>query len=334
MIPRTLPQDTDWKHALRLAVTQPEELLEILDLPRARWLSEARAAAKHFPLKVPHSFIARMEKGNARDPLLLQVLPLAAELTQTSGYQTDPVGDLAATPVAGLIHKYKNRALLISTGACAVHCRYCFRRHYPYSESHAGSAQLDTISQYLHEHTELNEVILSGGDPLMLDDPQLARLLELISATPHIRWIRIHSRLPIVLPERLTSRLMNTLTTNKPVNLVIHCNHPNELSDSVVNELIRMHHAGIRVYNQSVLLRGINDNPQTLCNLSYRLFDAQVQPYYLHCLDPVQGAAHFDLQEQQAIAIYRQMQAELPGVLLPKLVRDNPGESSKTLINV
>lgn len=334
MIPRTLAQDTDWKTALREAVTEPEELLNLLELPKSRWLAGARQAAKQFPLKVPRGFIARMEKGNVDDPLLRQILPLATELEVTSGYQTDPVGDQPSTALPGLIHKYKSRALLISTGACAVHCRYCFRRHYPYAASHAGSSQLAEIRQYLLAHEELDEVILSGGDPLMLDEPQLRRLLQTISAIPHIRWIRIHSRLPVVLPERVNAALLETLSMIKPVSLVIHCNHPNELDSEVQQALITLHGAGIRLYNQSVLLRGVNNNAHTLCELSYRLFDAQVQPYYLHCLDQVQGAAHFDVTENEIISLYRQIQSQLSGLLLPKLVREIAGQTSKTLINI
>jgi len=332
MIPRTLTQDTDWKVTLRQAVTDPAELLKLLELPKSRWLNGARLAAKQFPLKVPHGFIARMEKGNPDDPLLRQILPLATELNEITNYNKDPVGDRPSTTVPGLIHKYQSRALLISTGACAVHCRYCFRRHYPYNDSHAGGRQLDEIKRYLQQHTELNEVILSGGDPLMLDDPQLERLLQAISTIPHIRWIRIHSRIPVVLPERINDQLLQILSSNKAVTMVIHCNHPNELDVDVSHALLTLQQAGVRLYNQSVLLRGVNDNAQTLCELSYKLFDAQVQPYYLHLLDKVRGAAHFDLNEEEAVLLYQQIQSQLSGLLLPKLVREVPGQPSKTLI--
>ncbi|MCW8962506.1 MAG: EF-P beta-lysylation protein EpmB [Gammaproteobacteria bacterium] len=332
MIPRTLPQDTDWKTELRQAVTKPEELLELLELPKSRWLNSARQAALQFPLKVPRGFIQRMEKGDAADPLLRQILPLANELQKTEGYNKDPVGDGTSTPVPGLIHKYRSRALLISTGACAVHCRYCFRRHFPYQSSHAGGSQLEEIRQYLHTHNELNEVILSGGDPLMLDDRQLARLLQTISAIPHIRWIRIHSRLPIVLPERVTEKLLETLSGYKPVTLVIHCNHPNELDSSVNTALRSLHQFDIRLYNQSVLLRGVNNQVETLCELSHQLYAARVQPYYLHCLDRVDGAAHFDLSDHEIETLYHQVQAQLSGFLVPKLVRELQGKPSKSLI--
>jgi len=332
MIPRTLPQDTDWKTELRQAVSSPEELLNLLELPKSRWLSGARQAAGKFPLKVPRGFISRMQKGNAADPLLMQVLPLAEELSKAEGYGKDPVGDGSSTTVAGLIHKYRSRALLISTGACAVHCRYCFRRHYPYNTSHAGAGRIEAIRQYLSAHPELNEVILSGGDPLMLDDPQLARILQTISTIPHIRWIRIHSRLPIVLPERITEQLLQTLGNYKPVTLVVHCNHPNELDTPVRQALLLLYQSGIRLYNQSVLLRGVNNRVQTLCELSHQLYESRVQPYYLHCLDRVQGGDHFDLHEREIVSLYHELQAELSGFLLPKLVREIPGQPTKSLI--
>ena len=334
MIPRTLTQNTDWKQELRQAVTRPEELLELLDLPKSRWLNAARQSAQLFPLKVPRGFIDRMQPGDIHDPLLRQVLPVADEMHEAKDYSADPVGDGPATAVPGLLHKYHRRALVITTGACAVHCRYCFRRHYPYSDSFAGNSQLDEIEQYLHSHAELNEVILSGGDPLMLDSLQLGRLLRRLASVPHIRWIRLHSRLPVVLPERIDQSLLTSLQIDKPVTLVIHSNHPQELDNSVAQALLQLHEHGLRLFNQSVLLRGINDDAPTLCDLSYRLFDLKVQPYYLHMLDQVLGAAHFAVAETRAIEIYRDIQTELAGFLLPRLVRETAGAPSKTLINI
>lgn len=334
MIPRTLTQNTDWKNELRQAVTRPGQLLELLDLPRSRWLTAAKQAAQLFPLKVPLGFVRRMQKGNPLDPLLLQVMPLGLELETHAQFCTDPVGDGASTPMPGLIHKYRQRALVITTGACAVNCRYCFRRHYPYSESAANNSRIENILQYLSTHREVNEVILSGGDPLMLDDHRLGDLLRRISSIDHVRWLRIHSRLPIVLPERITRPLLQQLNTTKPVTMVIHCNHPNELDDQVKPALQELDGAGIRLYNQSVLLKGVNDDAETLCELSHALFSHRVQPYYLHVLDRVQGAAHFDLGAQQVASIYRQMQASLSGLMLPRLVREDAGAPSKTLINI
>ena len=333
MIPRTQAQDTDWKAALRQSVTRPDELLELLELPKSRWLSGALRAAGQFPLRVPRGFINRMQKCNAHDPLLQQVMPLAVELDDTPGYDNDPVADGPSTAVPGLIHKYHRRALLISTGACAVHCRYCFRRHYPYADSHAGGRQLQAIYEYLLTHDELNEVILSGGDPLMLDDSQLERVLRKLSSVPHLRWIRVHSRLPIVLPERITNQLVQTLGCGLPVTLVTHCNHPNELDSHTRQALQTLQEGGIRLYNQSVLLKGINDDADTLCNLSHLLYETGVQPYYLHCLDRVKGAAHFDLDDETITSLYQQIQTQLSGLLLPRLVRDVPGRPAKVHIN-
>lgn len=261
-------------------------------------------------------------------------MPLAEELNIRPDYTTDPVGDHAACPVPGLIHKYSSRALLISTGACAVNCRYCFRRHYPYADSHTGGQKIAPAIRYLQQNPSINEAILSGGDPLMLDDPQLNHLLQQISAIPHIRWIRIHSRLPVVLPSRITDNLAGILTSHKPLSMVIHCNHPEELGPGQRSALHRLRDEGIRLYNQSVLLKGVNNDATILTRLSTDLFDNHVQPYYLHLLDRVEGAAHFDVAVPDAIAIYRSMQASLSGLLLPRLVQENAGESSKTLINI
>ncbi len=334
MIPRTLTQNTDWKNELRQAVTRPEHLLELLDLPRSRWLNAAKQAAQLFPLKVPLGFVRRMQKGNPLDPLLLQVLPLGLELEEHAEFCTDPVGDGPSTPMPGLIHKYQQRALVITTGACAVNCRYCFRRHYPYNESAASNSRIEQIIRYLRTHQEVNEVILSGGDPLMLDDHRLGELLRRIASIDHVQWLRLHSRLPIVLPERITQGLLQQLNTIKPVTMVIHCNHSNELDDPVKLALQELDGTGIRLYNQSVLLKGVNDDAETLCELSHALFSNRVQPYYLHVLDRVQGAAHFDLEAHRVASIYRQLQARLSGLMLPRLVREEAGAPSKTLINI
>ncbi len=333
MIPRTRPQGTDWKQSLRDAITTPDALLDAVELPRSRWLSGARAAAKIFPLKVPLGYIERIEKSNPYDPLLQQVLPLSDELATPEGYVDDPVGDQLATCQPGLIHKYQSRALLITTGACAIHCRYCFRRHFPYSESHSGGSNTSEILQYIEAHTELDEVILSGGDPLMLDDEALGSLLSRINEYPHIRWIRIHTRLPIVLPERIDAPFLGTI---KPyiskLVLIIHSNHANEIDDHVADALNDLYMSGARLLNQAVLLKGVNNDAQTLSDLSHLLFQHRVQPYYLHLLDRVTGAAHFDINENTAKSIYQEMQSILPGYLLPRLVREIQGQPSKTLI--
>lgn len=339
MIPRTRPQDTDrqgdWRQELRQAITEPEELLQILRLPKSRWLAGARQAARQFSLKVPRSFVTRMTPGDPQDPLLRQVLPLADETYHVDGCHQDPVEDTASTCEPGLIQKYAGRTLMITTGACAIHCRYCFRRHFPYSRSHTGGRNLDRALSAIQVDTSLSEVILSGGDPLMLDDQQLANILSQIDRFPHIERIRIHTRLPVVLPARIDHSFVTILDkAKKTVTLVIHCNHPNEINNEVSLALSMLHNAGIRLYNQSVLLRGVNNHAGTLVQLCKDLFECHVQPYYLHLLDPVQGAAHFDVPEQEAITIYRETKKQLPGYLLPQLVREIPGESAKTAINV
>lgn len=335
MIPRTCPQDTDWRSELRQAITEPEELLEILRLPKSRWLTGARLAAREFPLKVPRGFVARMKPSNPHDPLLRQVLPLAEELERVAGFTEDPVGDIPASSEPGLIHKYSGRSLMITTGACAIHCRYCFRRHFPYANSHVGGTHLNPALSSIRENTDLREVILSGGDPLMMDDQSLGRLLSQISQMSHIQRIRIHSRLPIVLPERITDSLITTLSIpDQPVIMVIHCNHSTEIDNNVQRSLLMMHLAGIRLFNQSVLLRGVNDDDKTLTDLSETLFEHHVQPYYLHLLDRVHGSAHFDIPEHQAKSLYQSIQAQLPGYLVPRLVKEIQGKPSKTTISV
>lgn len=333
MIPRTHRQDTDWKSALRQAVTHPEILLELVELPKSLWLDDAIQASRAFPLKVPMGYIQRMEKGNPRDPLLLQVLPLGQELDAVAGYIPDPVGDLDAVRRPGLLRKYHDRALMITTGACAVHCRYCFRRHFPYPESHTGGNSLLPALDYIKSHEEIDEVILSGGDPLMHDDGIIGELLSQLSQIPHIRRIRIHSRLPIVLPERINQAFLKTLEPySDMLIMVIHSNHAKELNSAVAEAVNNMHRMGIRLFNQTVLLKSINDSTSALCRLSKKLFDLHVQPYYLHVLDKVAGAAHFDIPQKQAVCLHRSMKNQLPGYLTPRLVREIPGETAKTWV--
>ena len=359
MIPRSCPQHTapakqsghapgpqqlpDWREELRRAITSPEELLQVLQLAKShgksRWLADIKQheqlAAQRFSLKVPRGFVARMQIGDPYDPLLLQVLARVEETQAVDGFNADPVGDQAATCEPGLIQKYHGRALLITTGACAIHCRYCFRRHFPYSESHTGGNKLDHALTAIHADTSLKEVILSGGDPLMLDDEALALCLEKIGRIPHIERIRIHSRLPIVLPERITAALAQVLAArNQDVILVVHANHPNEIDSNVIHALTRLYQADIRLYNQAVLLKGVNDDSQVLATLCELLFRHHVQPYYLHQLDRVAGAAHFEVPEARAKTMVRELQAILPGYLVPKYTREIPGAPAKTLINI
>lgn len=324
-------QPQHWQTALQNAVKDPAELLALLKLP-AELLPAAKLAAKQFPLRVPRSFVARMRSGDPHDPLLAQVLPLGAELIATPGFSADPVGDALAKADAGIIHKYNQRALLISTGACAVHCRYCFRRHFPYADEMAAKSSWQHSLQWLKQNPDINEVILSGGDPLSLTDAKLIPLMEGLAALPQVHTLRLHSRQPVVLPERVTETLIHTLKrSGKQVVLVIHANHPNELDQQVADALNLFYQEGIHLLNQAVLLKGVNDDSDTLIGLSRRLFSMQVMPYYLHLLDTVQGAAHFEVGLEKAKRIHKVMCANLPGYLVPRLVKETAGEPNKTL---
>jgi len=324
-----LQQPPDWQTLLSQAITDPEVLLRELNLP-LDLLPAARLAGRTFRLRVPRGFVARMRPGDGNDPLLRQVLPLGAELEHFDGYGRDPLQELNAMPVPGVLHKYQGRVLLTSTGACAVHCRYCFRRHYPYSQANPHRQQQQTID-YLRDNPQISEVILSGGDPLTLSDAKLAELVAGLDALPHIERLRLHSRVPVVLPERVDAALLDWLQgTRLKVALVIHCNHANEIDGTVETAMRRLQTAGVTLLNQSVLLRGINDTADSLSALSARLFGAGVLPYYLHLLDPVQGAGHFEVDDETAKSIINQLRSRLPGYLVPRLVREEPGRPAKT----
>ena len=321
-----------WQRLLAEAIVDPAELLRVLGLPN-RLLPAARRAAALFPLRVPAPYLQRIRPGDAADPLLRQVLPLDLECETRPGYSTDPLGESAAQPVPGLLKKYHGRALLIATGACAVHCRYCFRRHFPYADAHAGGSRLDPALAAIAADASIGEVILSGGDPLSLSDPRLAELTARIAAIPHVHTLRIHSRLPVVLPQRVTGDLLAGLR-RLPLRkvLVLHSNHPCELDAEVDAALAALTGAGVTLLNQAVLLRGVNDAADTLAALSERLHRAGVLPYYLHLLDRVQGAAHFDVPQATGEMLIDDLRARLPGYLVPRLVREVPGASGKTVI--
>ncbi len=284
-----------------------------------------------FPLRVPRSFVARMKIGDPNDPLLLQVLPHLRELEASPGYSLDPLQEEQVSPATGLLHKYHGRVLLVTTGACAIHCRYCFRRHFPYSD-HTGDWQ--SALTYISSDSSIREVILSGGDPLSLADEKLESLARAISEIGHVKRLRLHTRLPVVLPERVDANLLGWLSRSRLDKVVVlHVNHPNELDSATLAAMARLKSTGATLLNQTVLLRNINDNVHTLSSLSEALFQAGVLPYYLHVLDRVEGASHFEVPETDARRLARGLLAELPGYLVPKLVKEQAGASSKTPIS-
>ncbi|MCK4950829.1 MAG: EF-P beta-lysylation protein EpmB [Gammaproteobacteria bacterium] len=340
MIPRTadLGKDNnhkipDWNAEMARAVTDPAELLRILELDKSLFLDNARLASRSFSVRVPHGYIARMNKGDPNDPLLKQVLPLGLELESVDGFVSDPVSDHTAMVAPGILQKYHGRALLITTGACAIHCRYCFRRHFPYTDTGPSWNGWRSSLEYIASNPGITEVILSGGDPLSLSDKRLAELIHEIGKITHVSRLRIHTRLPVVLPERINESLVQILHSSRLATvMVIHANHPNEINEPVSRVLKMLDAKGIRLLNQSVLLKGINDHPETLAELSEALFDSGVLPYYLHLLDKVAGAAHFDVEETDAIKLLKMLNTMLPGYLVPKMVKEIPGKAGKTPI--
>lgn len=345
MIPRTPPPcqsddgqlvqtdcpATQWQTALAKAIRDPTELLRYLELPES--LLDGAIAANHsFALRVPLGFCQRIEKGNPHDPLLRQILPVGEELLTAEDFLLDPVADQAAMQVPGLLHKYHGRVLLITTPACGVHCRYCFRRHYPYQENRPEQNWQEAVD-YIRDNSDIHEVILSGGDPLSLTEPRLKSLTDKLINIPHIKTLRLHTRQPIVLPERVNNELLNWLNSLPwKIVVVLHCNHANEIDSSVVDALKKLHQQQVTLLNQSVLLAGVNDDAEVLVKLSQKLFMHNVLPYYLHLLDKVQGAKHFYVNKEKASKLLNEIRQDLPGYLVPKLVVEIAGEKSKTTV--
>ena len=325
--------EENWQADLRDSIRSVSALLDAVDLT-VEDLGEHERAALDFPIRVPRPFVARMVPGDPHDPLLRQVITDHAEMLPAAGFAEDPLGEADANPLPGLIHKYKSRVLLMPTSACAVHCRYCFRRHFAYVDNRLDGAALRNIISYIKLNPAINEVILSGGDPLILDDIALDKLITVLEDVKQLKRLRIHTRLPVVIPARLTDVLALRLQASSlNVAMVIHCNHPAELDAVLVQRLRQWRNRGITLLNQSVLLGGVNDNAETLVQLSERLDDAGVMPYYLHLTDPVAGTAHFHTDDLQAIEIHRALRNALPGYLVPRLVREIAGEMSKRIVN-
>ena len=317
-----------WRTELTRAIRSSAELLQYVDVN----LTDA-ADLPTFPTLVPRGYAARMRKGDPADPLLLQVLGREEETREVPGFEFDPLqevdGRQHVNPAAGLLHKYRGRALLITTGACAVNCRYCFRRHFPYG----AQRDLDSAVDAIAADSSIKEIILSGGDPLLLDDPALGELLDTLANIPHVTRLRLHTRIPIVLPERTTAALLAMLATKRfKVAVVVHANHAAELTEETARAFACLHGSGAQLFNQAVLLRGINDSVAVQVALAERLYEQSVLPYYLHMPDRVAGTHHFAVDEDDARALHRAMQSELPGYLVPRLVREEPGAPAKSLI--
>lgn len=335
MIPRsnTIWQTQTWQQQLSNAISSRQELLDLLGLP-AEANPSTELATPSFPIRVPRAFFERMEHSNPNDPLLLQVLNNIEETKQHSGFVNDPLSEQGeANPRPGIIHKYRGRVLLITTSGCAVNCRYCFRRHFPYSDNRNSLSDWQDSLRYIAANPDINEVILSGGDPLIATTEYISQLVDNIEKIPHITRLRIHSRVPIVLPARINEKLCKALSKQRlKTVMVIHCNHHQEIDENVCQAITTLKKHGVTLLNQSVLLANINDHVETLVKLSERLFSIGVLPYYLHLLDKVAGSAHFDVDEEFAKQLAGQMSAHLPGYLVPKLAREEAGKPAKTVL--
>ncbi len=334
MIPgsRTSWQTPRWQDSLKKLITRPADLATHLKLS-SETQCRVEAGAQSFPLRIPFDYLQRIPTQDPDHPLLKQFIPSTQELEKVTGFHEDPVGEADQNPVPGLIHKYKGRVLVINSSSCPVHCRYCFRRHFPYENNRNSRHDWHQALQYIQADPSIHEVIYSGGDPLSASDDQLQWLANELASIAHLKRLRGHTRYPLILPQRITRECLHWLSSSRLIpTLVIHCNHPGELDGPVQEALASLKQANITLLNQAVLLRGVNDDLSTLITLSEKLHRHGVLPYYLHLLDKVQGAAHFEVPEAEALALYRQLQAELPGYLLPKLVREQAGEAAKSLL--
>jgi EF-P beta-lysylation protein EpmB len=319
-----------WQKILAQGFESVNELLEFLSLPLSLG---SQAAELKFKTRIPRGFAARMQAGNSQDPLLLQVLASYQELNEVDGYVADPLHEHHNNPRQGLLHKYQGRVLLTLTGVCAINCRYCFRRQFPYRNNNPGREGWRNILDYIQSDSQIHEVILSGGDPLLASNSVLAELLAQLALIAHVRTIRFHTRAPVVLPERIDEGFLQLLSTT-PLRkvIILHINHAQELDESVFTACQALREKNCLLLNQAVLLKGINDDVNTLAQLSERLLDYGILPYYLHLFDKVSGAAHFDVPEERALTLYRNLQKKIPGYLLPRLAREEPGKESKTIL--
>lgn len=319
-----------WLTELAQAFNDPIDLLQFLELNPTDFESDI-AARKLFAMRVPKAFAEKIEKGNLNDPIFLQVMSSRAEFIVQDGFVLDPLEE-QHTPAPNILHKYHNRLLFMVKNSCAINCRYCFRRHFPYDEVKSSKVVWAKSLEYIAEHNELEEVIFSGGDPLMAKDPELDWLLTQLEQIPHIKTLRIHSRLPVVIPNRITRELCERLSQSRlNIVLVTHINHANEIDLFFAEKMAMLKEAGVVLLNQSVMLKGVNDNAQTLKALSDKLFKYGIFPYYLHLFDKVAGASHFYIEDEKAMEIYRELQRITSGYLVPKLAREIPKEPNKVL---
>lgn len=322
-----------WQQILSNSIRTIEQLYQYLNLDAQNITEDARQAAQEFPILVPEPYLKRIKKGDPEDPLLLQVLASNKEMDIFEGFVKDPLEETISNVTPGIIHKYHGRILLMVATGCAVNCRYCFRRHFDYADNRLSREQQVTALNYVKEDPSITEVILSGGDPLLLSDDALSNLVTAIEQIPHVKRLRIHSRLPVVIPQRITEQLTTLLSDSRlSTSLVLHINHAQEMDEGFARELDQIRASNVTLLNQTVLLKGINTSCSELTQLSEALFSNGILPYYLHTLDKVQGAGHFFLSDQDAIALHKKLQHLLPGYLVPKLVREIPAERSKTLL--
>nr|WP_227803874.1 EF-P beta-lysylation protein EpmB [Marinomonas profundi] len=331
VIPIQTTPNLSWSQHLSQALTSVPELIEHLGLPK-NLAQQGIEAHQSFKLLVPRPYLSRMEYGNPNDPLLLQILPSAAEMQKVAGYTKDPLEEADHNPQKAIVHKYKRRLLVITTGTCAVNCRYCFRRHFPYGDNQLAQAEWQSVTDYLQDHPEINEVILSGGDPLMMKDALLADKVHKLEALPQIKRLRIHSRLPVVIPDRVCDDMLKWINASRlDIVMVWHINHANEVDEALAQAADKLKKSGVTLLNQGVLLKGINDSVEAQVNLSEAVFDAGILPYYMFTLDPVEGAAHFDISIENAQQLMGKVAAELPGYLVPRLAKEIPGKPAKSV---
>ena len=327
-------QVKSWKILLKQAISDPYHLLSLVGLDSHPIVNEVDTHS-NFSMRVPQPFIDKMGYGDPNDPLLRQVLTTQQEAKVVAGFSQDPLAEISGKSAKqqGILHKYHGRVLMLLAQTCAVNCRYCFRRHFPYQDQAAKSDQLAQIYDYLAKNHEISEVILSGGDPLIVSDHYLQQFINQIEAIAHIKRLRIHTRLPVVIPQRITADLCQTLAQSRlKTSMVLHINHANEIDPLLASSVQKLKSSGVIIFNQAVLLAGVNDSIAALSNLFEKGFEADIIPYYLHLLDPVAGAAHFNVEKSRALSLMAGLRNQLPGYLVPRLAQELAGEKSKTVL--